>query len=881
VVLVQQVGGGNGQQARQRLSCAQAARWLGRPLRVWRNRSAGCRRWLEASDALTAWLLSGAEPAKVLAGVTRQARELSGADLAVLALPGAGSERLIITYAEGEGAEAVRGLVVPVGRSLSGRVLGAGQPLMVTDFATDDRTAEVKRAPMGHLGPAAVFPLGVAGYVCGVLTIGRRRGAPPFAPAVSEMAASFAAQAGIALELAERRRDIERLSVFADRDRIARDLHDQVIQRLYVTGMSLQGTLPILVRPEAPGRIQGAVDALDDTIRDIRATVFALQSRAQEKTDSLGTRILAAAGEMAPMLGFAPSVRLAGLDGHIRGEPADHALTVLGSSRDLDALFDQSPLALVFCDRELRAQRTNAAFRQMVGLPDEAIIGRRLSEVNHGMDAALIERTLTDQVVDRGVPVVDVYLEQALAGKRRVLSWSAYRVTENGQVLGAMGSFTDVTGRKQAVRSLRQAHARLGLLERAGSQVGATLDIHRTAWQLADLAVPGLADRIAIDLCGQVLQGENPPRISSGTRQFRRVVVRDATTRAKFSYKVGDLITVPVTSSPAVTLLRGKPLLARNPAEIRRQAPYTPSHAEALLARGVHTLIAVPLIARGITLGIATLSRAENPEPYGEADVRLVSDLVSRAAVHIDNARLYTREHNTAVTLQRSLLPQDIPQVAGLQFAHRYQPASRTAEVGGDWFDVISLEDGQVALVVGDVIGHGIHAAAIMGQLRTTTAALARVGCPPEEIMGQLSRVVAGHGEETGATCLYAQYDLASRRCRLTSAGHPPPALRHPDGTTEFIDMPGGMMLGVGQSRYPAVDKQLPVGSVLALYTDGLIEYPGQDISTGMSRLARTLATSLARSLDDLCGSVLASLGAHARDDITLLLARTTTETAR
>jgi serine phosphatase RsbU (regulator of sigma subunit) len=147
--------------------------------------------------------------------------------------------------------------------------------------------------------------------------------------------------------------------------------------------------------------------------------------------------------------------------------------------------------------------------------------------------------------------------------------------------------------------------------------------------------------------------------------------------------------------------------------------------------------------------------------------------------------------------------------------------------------------------------------------------------------MAQLSDVVAEHGDETGATCLYAQYDPASRRCRFTSAGHPPPALRHPGGTVEFIDIPGGVMLGVCQSRYPALGIELPPGSVLALYTDGLIEQPGQDIGTGMSRLARTLTASPARSLEHLCDSVLASLGPHTRDDIALLLARTTAATAR
>ncbi|HEY7278609.1 MAG TPA: SpoIIE family protein phosphatase [Trebonia sp.] len=547
--------------------------------------------------------------------------------------------------------------------------------------------------------------------------------------------------------------------------------------------------------------------------------------------------------------------------------PPDSALVSL---RELDALFDQAPVAMAFLDRELRHRRTNAAFRRMTGFPDEAIIGRRPTEIDTGVDAALIERTLTEQVINKGVPMADGHVEPVLAGERRVLSWSAHPVTENGRVLGALCSFRDVTG--QAM-SLRQAHA---LLERAGHQIGTTLDIHRTAAELADLAVPELADRVAVDLFDQVLLGENLPRTDPATLRFRRVAVRDTSeARAKVAFEVGDLITVPLTSSTGAALWRGKPVLARNPAEVRRRAPYAPAHTEALLARGVHAAMMMPLVARGVSLGVAAFSRAEHPEPYGEADVRLASDLAARAAVCIDNARLYTREHATAVTLQRSLLPRHIPPVAGLRTAHRYQPASHAAEVGGDWFDVIPLKGGRAALAVGDVTGHSVHAAAVMGQLRTTAAALARLGCPPEEIMDQLNSVVAGHGDETGATCLYAEYDPATRRCRLTSAGHLPPALRRPGGRVEFLDTAGGVMLGVGPTRYPATDIELPPGSVLALYTDGLVEHPGQDITAGLARLARTLAAGPAPALDQLCDSLLAGVGAGARDDIALLLART------
>jgi serine phosphatase RsbU (regulator of sigma subunit) len=147
--------------------------------------------------------------------------------------------------------------------------------------------------------------------------------------------------------------------------------------------------------------------------------------------------------------------------------------------------------------------------------------------------------------------------------------------------------------------------------------------------------------------------------------------------------------------------------------------------------------------------------------------------------------------------------------------------------------------------------------------------------------MRQLSGLLAAHGDEIGATCLYTLYDPASRRCHFTSAGHLPPALRHPDGTVEFIEIPGGVMLGAGPSRYPATHTELPAGSVLALYTDGLIEQPGQDIGTGMAHLTRALTASPARSMNQLCDSLPAKFGADARDDIALLLAPTTAETAR
>jgi len=288
------------------------------------------QRWLQASSELMVALLSGATTEAVLGDLTRQVLELSGADLVTLALPDEDGRRLTLEYAEGDGAAQARGLVVPAGKSLSGQVLESGQPITVENFAADPRTADVTRVAMGQIGPAALFPLGAPGNVRGVLTVGRRQGKPPLPLSAVGVVAAFAAQAATTLELAARRADAERLSLFEDRDRIARDLHDLVIQRLYATGMSLEGTMPMISRPEVADRVRNAVDAMDDTIRDIRGTIFALQSRSRAGARRLRTEILVVADEMADMLGFAPELRLGrGLDSRASAVLSEHVLAVL------------------------------------------------------------------------------------------------------------------------------------------------------------------------------------------------------------------------------------------------------------------------------------------------------------------------------------------------------------------------------------------------------------------------------------------------------------------------------------------------------------------------------------------------------------------------
>jgi signal transduction histidine kinase len=334
------------------------------------------QRLIAASADVTTRLLSGADPREVIADVTRQVRELSGADLAVLAIPDEDGRSMIITYAEGDGADTVRGLVLSAGSSMSGRVLASGEPATTADFAADERASTAARGAMTQIGHAIVFPLGVPGNVRGVLTVGRRHGAPAFPPDRVEVVSSFATQAGVALELAARRADAERLSLFEDRDRIARDLHDLVIQRLYATGMSLEGTMPMISRPEVKSRISNAVDAMDDTIKDIRATIFALQARdhADAQPDLRGT-IVALVEEMTPTLGFAPSLRLgAGLRTEVAGEVADQVLAVLREALSNVARHAQASQVDVAVDVSPDGLLSVQVADNGVGIPDS---GRR------------------------------------------------------------------------------------------------------------------------------------------------------------------------------------------------------------------------------------------------------------------------------------------------------------------------------------------------------------------------------------------------------------------------------------------------------------------------------------------------------------------------
>ncbi|MGW3074821.1 SpoIIE family protein phosphatase [Kitasatospora sp. NPDC001132] len=505
---------------------------------------------------------------------------------------------------------------------------------------------------------------------------------------------------------------------------------------------------------------------------------------------------------------------------------------------------------------------------RLLNLPPDAE-GRPVSGL--GLDQEPLE------LLTAGRPVTD----QVVLSGERLLAVNVRLIDRPGGPPGCVATLRDSTELAALSGRAERAQRRLRLLYDAGVTVGSTLDVTRTAQELAQVTVPRFADFVTVDLADQVLTGEEPPPGPSLGR-MRRVAVAGVADDAPF-YPVGTVLDVVPSTPLAVALHSGEPAVEPHLTDAGRWREQDPEGSAQVLAYGVHSLVRVPLRARGVLLGVARFWRAQRTEPFEAEDLALAEELVAHAAVCIDNARRYTREHTMTVTLQHSLLPRTLPEQSALEVAHRYLPAQ--AGVGGDWFDVIPLPGARVALVVGDVVGHGLHAAATMGRLRTAIHNFSTLDLPPDELLGHLDELVnridqdeAAGGERAelaGATCLYAIYDPVSRRCTLASAGHPPPAVVDPQGRVVFPELPTGPPLGLAVLPFETADLELAEGSRLVLYTDGLVEDRERDIDAGLELLRAVLAGP-PRSPDQTCADVLAALlPAHQQDDIALLVART------
>ncbi|MGP4091397.1 SpoIIE family protein phosphatase, partial [Streptomyces sp. KR55] len=407
---------------------------------------------------------------------------------------------------------------------------------------------------------------------------------------------------------------------------------------------------------------------------------------------------------------------------------------------------------------------------------------------------------------------------------------------------------------------------------------------------LADAAVPRLADFTVVDLLDVPGSGEElPSALLAGTVTLRRTAVQSVLDEHPESVAgAGETTAYPALSPVAECLAQGRgALYTTADFAVARWAGEDPQAAR-IREVGTHSLMVVPMRSQDTTVGVALFGRHRSPEPFTLEDLWLAEQLTARAAVGIPNARRPARDRTTTMTLQRSLLPQTLPNQAALEIASRYLPAGGQAGVGGDWFDVIPLSGARVALVVGDVVGHGMRASATMGRLCTAVRTLADVDLPPDELLTHLDdlvirlstdEAVTGSAAETaggiGTTCLYAVYDPVSRRCTLARAGHPPPAVVTPDGAVYLLDVPAGPPLGLGGLPFETSETELPEGSLLVLYTDGLLEIRDRDIDEALDKMFAALARP-APTPESVCDQVLTALLTHRPDDdIALLIART------
>ncbi|MFC3577448.1 SpoIIE family protein phosphatase [Streptomyces yaanensis] len=530
-------------------------------------------------------------------------------------------------------------------------------------------------------------------------------------------------------------------------------------------------------------------------------------------------------------------------------------------------LFDQQPTVLVIFDLEGRILDVNERALRMAGRADIAHMrGQRTTEVFQGpafdeIDCRVLRvaRTGTPESLENFV---------RLPGELRAHAW-----------VDDLFPLTDETGRTRAVGFAAAdyseqygARERLALLGEARARIGGSLDVTGTAEELVAVAVPRYADYAGVELLEPVFRGEVPPPRCAGP---------------------GALIEAASEWAPQLPL---QPALdgtgARTPlawSSVVEQclADGQPVFRESGSGETGHTLVAVPIRARGVSLGAALFVRCTaSRAPFGPDDLVVAEDFVARAAICLDNARRYTRERSVALTLQRAMLPPGAPGHLAAETATRYLPADSGSEVGGDWFDVIPLPGARLGLVVGDVVGHGIHAAATMGRLRTAVRTLADIDLPPDELLTHLDDIVThGVGEFEGdpagetlgdfcATCLYAVYDPVSGTCCAARAGHPPPVLILADGSNRAVDLPLGPPLGLGSLPFEAAEFATPPGSLLALFTDGLITSRDRDLDHGLVELRRALARP-SPSLERLSDSVLESMSSGRRtDDVALLLVR-------
>ncbi|MEU9980983.1 SpoIIE family protein phosphatase [Streptomyces sp. NPDC050856] len=513
-------------------------------------------------------------------------------------------------------------------------------------------------------------------------------------------------------------------------------------------------------------------------------------------------------------------------------------------------------------------ERIAPGFALHTDFPGHSDMARRLPGILPGMDGRTADRVVS-QVLELGYPVVEFSRHERLPVTP---DWGVPR--------RAGGGTRHRPAQREADLEYAAVRERLEFLNEVSGRIGSSLDLARTIQEVGAAVVPRFTDVADTYLREQVVAGEGfPDGPPDATTLWHRVAVEHTEEPGRWDdvVPVGESLPFPVHTPFFQCVTSGEPVLVPRIGEElaeRIAARFEKRDIRPLISG--RSMLVVPLKARDAVLGFMILLRGPGRPVFDDMDRVTGSELAARAGLVLDNARMYTYQESVADLLQDAMLPKAARRTAGCDTATRYLPGTLLGRVGGDWFDAVELPGSRTALVVGDVMGHGLTSAAMMGQLRTAVQTLAALGLPPAQLLRNLDDLAQRLGEHYLATCLYAVYDPVGGELLLANAGHVPPVLvRAADGRSRLLDLPTGAPIGVGGVPFETVRVPVAPGDRLVMCTDGLVEMRGEDIGVGLTTLCASAAHPAA-SMDDACDTIVRALGARGgrKDDVALLMAR-------
>ncbi|MFG2322575.1 SpoIIE family protein phosphatase [Streptomyces sp. NPDC048568] len=528
-------------------------------------------------------------------------------------------------------------------------------------------------------------------------------------------------------------------------------------------------------------------------------------------------------------------------------------------------------------------ERIAPAFALHTDFPGAEELARRLPEILPSMSVGEGARIVA-QVLELGYPVLEFSQNDRVPVTP---DWGVPRRAERrarreraARALAAGEPVPDDLRDEAEDLEYAAVRERLEFLNEVSGAIGTSLDLSRTIVEVSRAVVPRFTDVAGTYLREQVVAGEGfPDGVPDTTTMWHRVALEHTDEPGRWDdvVPVGEAMPFPAHTPFFQCMTSGEPVLVPRITEEMGHA--IASQFEKRDIRPLITgrsMLLVPLKARQVVLGFMILLRHPERAVFNDMDRVTGAELAARAGLVLDNARMYTYQENVAETLQDSMLPHIPERMAGCDIATRYLPGTLLGRVGGDWFDSVKLPGARTALVVGDVMGHGLNSAAMMGQLRTAVQTMAGLDLPPAQLLRHLDDLAQRLGDTHLATCLYAVYDPIVGELHLANAGHIPPVLvRAEDGASELIELPTGAAIGVGGVPFESVRVPVAPGDRLVMCTDGLVEMRGEDIGVGLATLCESAAHPAA-SMDDACDTIIRALGTRGgrKDDVALLMTR-------